>query len=333
MSPISVQGVVYITSIETHYDQISAAIQNIPKRFTRIYIGGDANGRVGGVEKEVWDTEIGMHIRDSEYNSNGISLLQFCKEERLCVANSMFSQDKYGSGTFHMPGTDEYTKALDYILVPVIGMHEIKECRVLGEVHFPLSDHRMVFAEVHITNKRKVKASTQIKTQKTPDYRALKVVEIRDEFNVKYRELLTVKEITRRCEIEMEAMRNGASGDSNVVESLYLDYMECLQQASVISLPKKPKSEVAKNNWFTKYKSTLIPFIERKSKAYGRWKNAIRLQETGIVERYEYLKTIDKVKQLCQNIGMNIMPQLLKNWRIYAIRMICLGTIKKYLQS
>jgi hypothetical protein len=42
-----------MVSIDEHYRQLSQALQDIPKEFDRVYLGGDANGRIGRVDREV----------------------------------------------------------------------------------------------------------------------------------------------------------------------------------------------------------------------------------------------------------------------------------------
>ena len=259
--------------IDEHYLLLSQALNDIPKKYTRRYVGGDANGRIGGVDSEVWETEMGEYIIDNQNNSNGICMLEFCKKEQFCVANSIFSQDMHGSATYRAPGEQEFTRTIDYILVQGTSLQELVNCRVVAEVDFADTDHRLVIVDIIIKRQAILAAidtaQTKRKTTARPDYSALKNQDTKDTFNKRLVEEMAVKTLNERCrellrfDREVQELEAGASQDCDVVEKLYLDCLECIKITTEDIVPNHGRRELSKSNWFAKNRGKLMPLIKK----------------------------------------------------------------------
>jgi len=313
-----------MVSIDEHYRQLSQALQDIPKEFDRVYLGGDANGRIGRVDREVWDAELGAHITDTHHNGNGIAMLEFCKKEQLVIANSVFSQKVHGSATYRAPGESEYTRTLDYIMTPARHLGELVACHVLGGVHFDETDHRLVVADFRISmdHQRRGVGVIRVKGVRKvrPDYIVLKTDDVREQFNEYLQSEMDIQGLEERCRVQplVENREINADGrddvesvaltDNNIVDTLYQDCLNCIKVATAAVVPNQRRCRISEDNWFAKHRVDLLPLIERKKQ------HSMHCKRIGIyLYKLVYVKgklielLLKLLKMRARNIERNIM--------------------------
>jgi hypothetical protein len=133
---------------------------------------GDFNARVGAPGPEGgWGAALGARIEDQVQNANGLSLLGFCVEESMAVANSWHASEVegVGTGTWHAPARPGVFHAtLDHISVPEGLLPQVVCCGVVPALT-PTgdTDHR---ATVLVLPNRA--ASVQQQVRATQDKRA-----------------------------------------------------------------------------------------------------------------------------------------------------------------
>ena len=75
-----------------------------------ILIAGDFNARVGCTKENSSDQPplVGNKLNERNiFNRNGNELLLFCQYNKLAVANTYFSYDKVGTGTWRNPNAKD----------------------------------------------------------------------------------------------------------------------------------------------------------------------------------------------------------------------------------
>ena len=109
---------------------------------------GDFNARVGN-DVNVWKGVVGSH-GTSEFNENGLKLLDFCSVNNLLVTNTLFMhRDCHKFIWFHPGNTLGVGHMMDFILVNWKFRSSILDSRVFRGTYLQ-SDHRLVVAKVRV---------------------------------------------------------------------------------------------------------------------------------------------------------------------------------------
>ena len=99
--------------VEWFYEDLQDLLDLTPKKYV-IFITGDWNAKVGSQETPGVTSKFGLGIR----NEAGQRLIEFCQENALVIANSLFQQHKRSLYTRTSPD-GQYQNQIDYILFAV----------------------------------------------------------------------------------------------------------------------------------------------------------------------------------------------------------------------
>src|SRR5713101_4722301 len=141
--------------IESMYDQIEELIDE-EKGNTHLIIMGDWNAVVGEKKEYKIAGNFGLVKR----NERGERLIEFCKENKMIITNTLFEQNKRKRYTWKMPG-DLARYQIDYIMVRERYKNSVKNsCTFPGaDIN---SDHNLVVMSNKLILK-KIKKGTKIK--------------------------------------------------------------------------------------------------------------------------------------------------------------------------
>ena len=96
--------------VERFYEDLQDLLQLTPKKDV-LFIIGDWNAKVGSQETPVVTGKFGIGIR----NEGGQKLIEFCQENALVIANTLFQQHKRKLYTWTSPDGQHWNQ-IDYIL-------------------------------------------------------------------------------------------------------------------------------------------------------------------------------------------------------------------------
>ena len=137
---------------------------------------GDMNAVVGTGKSHTIGNH-GLGKRDDR----GERLEQFCIDNNLIIANTMFKQPKRRLYTWKSPG-DIYRRQIDYIMIRKRFRNTLRQVRTYPGADIG-SDHNPVVASVEIKLKR-VKKREKYQPS-LPDYTALKQKDVQQQFAIK----------------------------------------------------------------------------------------------------------------------------------------------------
>ena len=96
--------------VERFYEDLQDLLELTPKRHV-LFIIGDWNAKVGSQQTRGVTGKFGLGVRDEA----GQSLLEFCQENALVIANTLFQQHKRRLYTWTSPD-GQHQNQIDYIL-------------------------------------------------------------------------------------------------------------------------------------------------------------------------------------------------------------------------
>ena len=96
--------------VERFYEDVQDFLELTPKKDV-LFIIGDWNAKVGHQETPGVTGKFGLGIR----NEAGQKLIEFCQEDALVIANTLFQQHKRRLYTWTSPG-GQHQNQIDYIL-------------------------------------------------------------------------------------------------------------------------------------------------------------------------------------------------------------------------
>ena len=96
--------------VERFYDDLQDLLELTPKKDV-LFIIGDWNAKVGSQEIPGVTGKFGLGVQ----NEAGQKLIEFCQENALVIANTLFQQQKRQLCTWTSPD-DQYRNQIDYIL-------------------------------------------------------------------------------------------------------------------------------------------------------------------------------------------------------------------------
>ena len=98
------------TEVEYFYEDLQDLLELTPKKDV-LFIIGDWNAKVGSQETPGVTGKIGLGIQ----NEGGQRLIEFCQENALVIANTLFQQHKRRLYTWTSPD-GQHRNQIDYIL-------------------------------------------------------------------------------------------------------------------------------------------------------------------------------------------------------------------------
>ena len=96
--------------VESFYEDLQDLLELTPKKDV-LFIVGDWNAKVGSQETPGVTGKFGLGIQ----NKAGQKLIEFCQENTLVIANTLFQQHKRRLYTWTSPDS-QYQNQIDYIL-------------------------------------------------------------------------------------------------------------------------------------------------------------------------------------------------------------------------
>ena len=203
--------------VEQFYDQLQDLVNSVARR-DELFIMGDFNGKVGGIDEP---DVVGPHSNFARgHNARGERLVEFCKQNDLFITNTCFQhRSKY---TWTSPG-DRVRNTIDFILTRKNMRRSITDsCTV---AHPDISDHRLVRCKVKLANF--VKHKKPVETMRF-EVAKLKIPDVVEEFSARVSENLV---------------------DSDNAQSLMDNIENALKTASKTALGKKSSNH--NEHWIT----------------------------------------------------------------------------------
>ena len=100
------------TEVERFYEDLQDLVELTPKKDV-LFIIGDWNAKVGSEETPGVTGKFGLEMQ----NEAGQRLIEFCQENALVTANTLFQQHKRRLYTWTSPDSQHHNQ-IDYILQP-----------------------------------------------------------------------------------------------------------------------------------------------------------------------------------------------------------------------
>ena len=161
------------------YDDVEAYIATVP-RSSLLIIGGDFNAKTGS-SYEDFKENMGKFGK-GKTNSNGETLLQFSRENRLVLCNTLFHHRMAHRTTWESPGVingSRIRNQIDYILLRQDARNLITNCRSYNGTR-TFTDHHIVICRFNLAW-HKMFRKTKVKSNKL-DMQKLKDDNIRSDY-------------------------------------------------------------------------------------------------------------------------------------------------------
>ena len=150
---IQVQAPTSNAEVEWFYEDLQDLLELTPKKDV-LFIIGDWNAKVGSQEKPVVTGKFGLGVQ----NEAGQRLIEFCQENALAVANTLFQQHKRRFYTWTSPD-GQYRNQIDYILCSQRWRSSIQSTKTRPGVDCG-SDHELLIAKFRLKLKKVQKTTT-----------------------------------------------------------------------------------------------------------------------------------------------------------------------------
>ena len=133
--------------VEQFYEDLQDLLELAPKKDVFFIIGG-WNAKVGSQETPGGTGKFGVGMQ----NEAGQRLIEFCQENALVIANTLFQQGKRRFYTWTSPD-DQYRNQIDYILCSQIWRGSIQSAKTRLEDDCG-SDHKLLIAKFRLGKSR-----------------------------------------------------------------------------------------------------------------------------------------------------------------------------------
>ena len=133
--------------VERFYEDLQDLLELTPKKNVLLIIGG-WNAKVGSQEIPGVTGKFGLGVQ----NLAGQRLIEFCQENALDIANTLFQQYKKRLYTWTSPN-DQYRNQIDYILCSQRWRSSIQSAKTRLGVDC-CSDHELVIAKFRLKSKK-----------------------------------------------------------------------------------------------------------------------------------------------------------------------------------
>jgi exonuclease III len=161
--------------IEEFYNKLQKAIDNTSKKDVLLVVG-DLNAKVGNEEENEITGKFGLGRR----NEAGERLIEFCKENSLCIMNTKFKQHKRRLYTWTSPN-GLHRNQIDYILCQQRWKSSVQSTRTLPGADCG-TDHELLVAGMRIKLK-KVNRTSLPKRYDLENIPAKYAIEVRNRFS------------------------------------------------------------------------------------------------------------------------------------------------------
>ena len=154
------------TEVEQFYEDLQDLLELTPKKDV-LFIIGDWNAKVGSQETPGVTGKFGLGMR----NEAGQRLIEFCEENALVIANTLFQQHKRRLYTWTSPD-DQHQNQIDYILCSQRWISSIQSAKTRPEADCG-SDHELLIAKCRLKLKKVGKTTKPFRydlNQTTYDY-------------------------------------------------------------------------------------------------------------------------------------------------------------------
>ena len=133
--------------VEQFYEDLQDLLELIPKKDV-LFIIGDWNAKVGSQETLGVTGKFGLGM----WNEVGQRLVEFCQENALVIANTLFQQHKRRLYTWTSPD-GQHQNQIDYILCSQRWRSSIQSAKTRQETDYG-SDHELLIAKFRIKLKK-----------------------------------------------------------------------------------------------------------------------------------------------------------------------------------
>ena len=134
------------------YEDLQDLLELTPKEDI-LFIIGDWNGKVGSQETPGVTGKFGLGVQ----NEAGQRLTEFCQENTLVIANTLFQQYKRRLGTWTSPD-GQHRNQMDYILCSQRWRSSIQSAKTRPRANCG-SDHELLIAKFRLKLKKVEKAT------------------------------------------------------------------------------------------------------------------------------------------------------------------------------
>ena len=133
--------------VERFYEDLQDLLELTPKKDVLFIIGG-WNAKVGSQETPGVTGKFGLGLWDDA----GQRLIEFCQENALVIANTLFQQHKRRLYTWTSPD-GQHQSQIDYILCSQRWRSSIQSAKTRLGADYG-SDHELLIAKLRLTSKR-----------------------------------------------------------------------------------------------------------------------------------------------------------------------------------
>ena len=126
--------------VEQFYEDLKDLLELTPKKDV-LFVIGDWNAKVGSQETPGVTGKFGLVVQ----NEAGQMLIEFCQENALVIANTLFQQHKRRLYTWTSPD-DQYQNQIDYILCSQRWRSPIQSAKTRLGADYG-SDHELLIAK------------------------------------------------------------------------------------------------------------------------------------------------------------------------------------------
>ena len=141
--------------VEWFYEDLQDHLELTPEKDI-LFIIGDWNAKVGSQETPGVTGEFGLGIQ----NEAGQRLTEFCQENALVIANTLFQQHKKGCYTWTSPD-GQHRNQIDYILCSQRWRSSIQSAKTRPGADCG-SDHELLIAKFRLKLKKVGKTTIQV---------------------------------------------------------------------------------------------------------------------------------------------------------------------------
>ncbi|NSM56165.1 hypothetical protein HET73_00315 [Wolbachia endosymbiont of Atemnus politus] len=228
--------------IELFYEKIQSALKHLKSQDFLIILG-DFNAKIGNKPYQNLIGKYGL----GERNERGSRLIQFCSENELVVANTLFKHHPRKLYTWKNPD-DTIRNQIDYILIKNRFKNSLIQTKTYPGADIS-SDHNPVVSKLNI----KLKRVTKRKEPNIFDIGKLKDTDTLEKFTI---------EVKNRFEILNENSTNLPSiSDPNLIELKWLNVKNTLKEAAEVTLSKRTSQY--KKDWMTEEILNLMKLRKR----------------------------------------------------------------------
>ena len=202
---------------ENYYDELSAAISQIPAHNVLLIVG-DLNAHVSPNGK--WDS-----LHQGKANGNGKLLEDLLLEHKLEITNIRF-QKRRGKLWTYVSDMNRSKTQIDFIIGRKKWKNSIKNSEAYGSFSSIKSDHRVVIARVKLS----LRVSKTKRKPPAPDWELLK----------------TDKNLQEKYAVEVNNRFSMLEQEDHTATERYQCFIEANEAASKLLLPKKEKKKGTK---------------------------------------------------------------------------------------